>query len=60
MHKLQIVNGDVHESFITDDVWSVEKTNIANHTTTRYTINVENLDNEKANFKDLGVRTLII
>lgn len=60
MHKLQIVDGDVHESFITDDVWSVEKTNIANHTTTRYTINVENLDNEKANFKDLGVRTLII
>lgn len=60
MHKLQIVNGDVHESFITDDVWSVEKTNIANHTTTRYTINVENVDNEKANFKDLGVRTLII
>lgn len=60
MHKLQIVDSDVHESFITDDVWSVEKTNIANHTTTRYTINVENLDNEKANFKDLGVRTLII
>lgn len=60
MHKLQIVDDDVHESFITDDVWSVEKTNIANHTTTRYTINVENLDNEKANFKDLGVRTLII
>lgn len=60
MHKLQIVDGDVHESFITDDVWSVEKTNIANHTTTRYTINVENLDNEKTNFKDLGVRTLII
>lgn len=60
MHKLQIVDNNVHESFITDDVWSVEKTNIANHTTTRYTINVENLDNEKANFKDLGVRTLII
>lgn len=60
MHKLQIVDDDVHESFITDDVWSVEKTNIANHTTTRYTINVENLDNEKTNFQDLEVKTLII
>ena len=61
MHKLQIVDdNNVHETFITDDVWQVEKTNIANHTTTRYTIKVENLKNESANFAGLKVKTLII
>ena len=61
MHKLHIVDeNNVHETFITDDVWQVEKTNIANHTTTRYTIKVENLENESANFAGLKVKTLII
>ena len=61
MHKLQIVDdNNVHETFITDDVWQVEKTNIANHTTTRYTIKVENLKNESANFAGLKVKILII
>lgn len=60
MHKLQIVDdNNVHETFITDDVWQVEKTNIANHTTTRYTIKVENLETE-AKFSDLKIKTLII
>ena len=61
MHKLHIIDeNNVHETFITDDVWQVEKTNIANHTTTRYTIKVENLENESANFAGLKVKTLII
>ena len=47
MHKLEAhdAKNHIYEDFIADDTFKVDKTNIANHTTMRYTINVKNVNN---------------
>ena len=58
MHKLEAHykdnQDDVYEDFIADDTFKVDKTNVANHTTMRYTINVKNINNDKINQVDLS------
>ena len=58
MHKLEVHykdnQDDVYEDFIADDTFKVDKTNIANHTTMRYTINVKNINNDNINKVDLS------
>ena len=54
MHKLEAHDGNQYEDFIADDTFKVDKTNIANHTTMRYTINVKNINNNNINKVNLS------
>lgn len=49
MHKLEANDGNSYEDFIADDVFKMDKTNIANHTTMRYTIDVKNINSSNIN-----------
>lgn len=48
MHKLEVVDGNNYEDFITDDGFTTEKLNIANHLTVSYNITIPTLTAEDA------------
>lgn len=47
MHKIMIKQGTQYESFITEDYSTTKLANVANHQTTRYNINIDNIENEE-------------
>lgn len=46
MHKLEVVDGNNYEDFITDDGFKTEKLNLANHLTVSYNITIPTLTAE--------------
>ena len=58
MHKLEAHDGNQYEDFIADDTFKVDKTNIANHTTMRYTINVKNVNNNNVNLSWVAINII--
>ena len=60
MHKLEAhdAKNNIYEDFIADDTFKADKTNIANHTTMRYTINVKNVNNNNVDLSWVAINII--